>query len=336
METHKLEGFAERQLAFDVLGNKLDSSKLMTSAEALAAAHLADWNVRTVPAHGLLGIVDGIPQLVEVGDKRVVVRDNPYAQRVDSLGVVGTRYTIAQNEDAFDFLDHVVGSIDGATYEYAGAYHGGRKVFIGMLLPDTIKVGGHDDVQMRLLTTNTHDGTSPFAISLHINRLACTNAIELTKRAAKGAQQHWAMRHTASLGGKITAARETLKLTFAAVDEFQREAQELIEHEITKRQFERLVEGVFPIDRDSSERAQHSVQRTRSEVRAIYSESATQETIRGTAWGAVNAFVEWADWQRDARSKQHDATTARALAQLDSRHVENFKSDVMGRVLALR
>lgn len=333
METRKLEGFAERRTALDVLGDKVDA---MTSTEALAAANLANWNVRTVPAHGLLGTVDGVPQLVEVADKRVVVRDNPHASRVDSIGVVGTRYTIAQNEDAFDFLDHVVDSIDGSIYEYAGAYAGGRKVFIGMLLPDTIKVGGFDDIQMRVLCVNTHDGTSPFTVSLHVNRLACTNAIRMTQRNAKAAQQQWTMRHTASLTGKVAQARETLQLTFAAVDEFQREAQQLIEHEITKRQFERLIENVFPIDRDATDRAQRSTQQTRSEVRAIYTDSPTQESIRGTAWGAVNAFVEWADWSRDVRSATQDAGTARALAQLDSRHVENFKADVMGRVLALR
>lgn len=335
METSKLEGFAERQLAFDTLGQKLFDDT-MTSAEALTEAKLANWNVRTVPAHGLLGMVDGIPQLVAVPGKNVVVRDNPFAQKVDPLGVVGDRYTIAQNEDAFDFLDHVVDSIDGSVYEYAGAYHGGRKVFIGMRLPDTIKVGGFDDVEVRVLTVNTHDGTSPFSLSLHVNRVACTNAIELTKRGAKKAQQHWSMRHTSSLSGKVAAARDTLQLTFAAVDEFQREAQQLIEHTIVKRQFERLVEGVFPIDRDSTPTAQRSQQRTRAEVRAIYNESPTQEHIRGTAWGALNAFVEWADWSRDVRSSKVDADTARALAQLDSRHVENFKADVMDRVLALR
>lgn len=326
----RLEGFAERHIALDTLGEKVNA---MTSEEALTEAHLADWQVRTVPAQGLLGTVDGIAQLVDVPDKRVVVRNNPHAQRVDSLGVVGTRYTIAQNEDAFSFLDNVVDHVDGAVYEYAGAYHGGRKVFIGMLLPDTIKVGGFDDVQMRLLCTNTHDGTSPFGVYLHVHRIACTNAIELTKR---GAKQRWVMRHTASLTGKIAQARETLALTFAYVDAFEKEAQQLIQHEITKRQFERLVEGVFPIDRDSTERAQRSQQQDRAAVRAIYTDSPTQESIRGTAWGAVNAFVEWADWNRDVRSAKHDPQTARALAQLDSRHVSNFKNDVMGRVLAMK
>lgn len=334
LETHKLEGFAERRIAFDTLGSKVDA---MTSTEALTEAGLDRWNVRTVPAHGLLGNdADGIPVTVDVPDKRAVVRDNWTTQAVEAIGVVGTRYTIAQNEDAFDFLDNVVSAVDGAVYEYAGAYHGGKKVFIGMLLPDTIQVGGHDGVQMRLLCTNTHDGTSPFTLSLHINRIACTNAIELTKRSAKRAQQHWTMRHTRSLTGKVAQARETLQLTFAAVDEFQREAQEMMEHACNRRQFDRLVENVFPIDRDATERRQRSQHETRTQVRAIYHESPTQENIRGTAWGALNAFVEWADWSRNARSSKFDPATARALAQVDSRHVAAFKADVTDRVLAMR
>jgi phage/plasmid-like protein (TIGR03299 family) len=330
--------FMERRVPLAELGQEIDGA--MTSREALEAANLHDWNLRKTP---LFAMPDGTPHMALVSGKFAVVRDvqdapgYSAAMRPRAIGVVGDRYQIVQNEDAFAFLDNLLDVAgERIPFEYAGAIRDDAKVFIGLRLPRTITVGDDDKIDMRLLCTNTHDGTSPFTVSLHINRLMCTNAIELTKRNAKRAQQHWQLRHTSSIEGRIAAARETLQLSFAAVDAFEREAQELIAKTISDRQFERIVEGVFPIDRDASRRAIDATQATRLEVRSIYRDSDTQRNIHGTAWGALNAFVEWTDWVRDVRSKTQTPAQARAYAQLDSRHVARFKADVMDRVLALR
>jgi phage/plasmid-like protein (TIGR03299 family) len=335
-----------RDFALSVVGDKVTGAQ--TSGEALHAAGLDGWNLRKLPLTATVreelddDTLDE-PVEVRVPGKYAVVGDfgGVETMRYRSLGVVGERYQIVQNEQTFQLLDDVLDAAgEPLPFEFAGSMYGGRKVFVGMKLPKTISVGGFDDVELRLLAVNTHDGTSPFTLSLHINRVPCTNAIELTKRNAKSAQQHWELRHTSSIEGRVQQARETLKLTFAAADEFEREAQELIEKSITDRQFERLVENVFPIPALATERQRTSISDTRLRVRSIYKgESGTQEQIKGTAWGALNAFVEYADWGREVRvpkGSQLDQREARALAQLDSRHVARFKSDVMGRVLALR
>lgn len=335
-----------REFALSVVGDKVVGAQ--TAAEALHAAGLDNWNLRKVPLTATVreDSDDGdtwTDYTVTVPGKYAVVGDFGGVEtlRHRALGVVGERYQLVQNEQQMELLDHVADAYgDPLPFEFAGSMYDGRKVFVGMLLPKTISVGGFDDVQMRLLAVNTHDGTSPFTLSLHINRVPCTNAIELTKRNAKSAQQHWELRHTSSIEGRVQQARETLKLTFAAVDEFEREAQELIAKSITDRQFERLVENVFPIPPTATERKRTSISDTRLHVRSIYrGETGTQEQIKGTAWGALNAFVEYADWGREVRVPKRsniDTREARALAQLDSRHVARFKADVMGRVLAMR
>jgi phage/plasmid-like protein (TIGR03299 family) len=341
-----------RDFPLAVVGDKVTGAQ--TSAEALHAAGLDGWNLQKLPLVAPITVRERITDAagsveledvvnVAVPGKYAVVGNFGGTETVQhrSLGVVGERYQIVQNEQTFRLLDDVLDAAgEPLPFEYAGSMYDGRKVFVGMLLPKTISVGGFDDVQMRLLAVNTHDGTSPFTLSLHINRVPCTNAIELTKRNAKSAQQHWELRHTSSIEGRVQQARETLKLTFAAVDEFEAEAQELIAKSITDRQFERLVENVFPIPPVATERQRDSIGQTRLQVRSIYrGETGTQEQIKGTAWGALNAFVEWADWSREVRvpkKSQVDPQQARALAQLDSRHVARFKSDVMGRVLSMR
>lgn len=337
-----------RDFSLGVLGTKMNTRSL---DDALVQGGL-DWTVEKVPLVGLvpgaLGVGDdgeishGEPSRVAIPGKYGVIRSTqdetiPHV----ALGVVGERYTQLQNRDAFGFVDqllHLGG--DELHVDFAGSMHDGRKVFLDVKLPKTISVGGFDPVDMRLLMVNTHDGTSPFTLSLHINRIPCTNAIELTKRNAKSAQQHWSLRHTSSITGRVQQARETLQLTLAAVDEFEAEAQQLIAKSITDRQFERLVEGVFPNAPLATTKAKEATAAKRLAVRSIYrGETGTQGQITGNAWGALNAFVEWADWSREVRVPKRsniDDSTARALAQLDSRHVQVFKSNVMGRVLAMK
>ena len=327
-----------RDFSLDVLGEQVNARTL---DEALHAASL-DWRVLKQPLTTYAEELsdEGVTRHeLEVPGKFAIVRETigetiPFR----TIGVVGDRYVPVQNEVAFGFVDDLLDmGGDELLVEFAGSMYEGRKVFLDVKLPKTIMVGGDDAVETRLLCVNTHDGTAPFSLSLHINRLACTNQIETTKRHARDVGQHWSIRHTTSVEGRVQQARESLRLTFAAVEEFEREAQELIAKSITDRQFERLIESVFPTPGvGASEKAKRAVADTRLAVRTIYRESPTQESIKGTAWGALNAFVEYADWSREVRPGKRDAAEARALAQLDSRHVVNFKSNVMGRVLALK
>lgn len=336
-----------RDFSLDVLGTKMQTRSLDA---ALQAAHL-DWTVEKHPLFavvpGALGMNEhgelshGEPSNVPVPGKYGVVRSTS-AETIPNiaLGVVGERYKHVQNREAFGFVDTLLGMHGEELFvDFAGSMYDGRKVFLDVKLPSHVLVGGQDEVEMRMLAVNTHDGTAPFSLSLHINRVRCTNAIEMTRRTAKAAQQHWSLRHTSSIDGKVQQAREALALTFAAVDEFQQQADELISKSITDRQFERLVENVFPIDKSKSAKAQQAAADTRLKVRTIYRESPTQDDLHGTAWGALNAFVEYADWAREVRIPKRSTLQqpeARALAQLDSRHVQVFKSNVMGRVLAMK
>ena len=76
----------------------------MTAHEALAAAHLANWNVRKmrlqIPLEPIItenGVTTPAP--IDVPDQFATVRDNPVvAGRVDYLGVVGSKYEPVQNE----------------------------------------------------------------------------------------------------------------------------------------------------------------------------------------------------------------------------------------------
>ena len=91
-----------------------------TSADAIRLAGL-DWKVEPRKMY----TADGI----EVPDAFANVRDKD--NRV--LGVVGKRYRIVQNSEAFEFTDSLIG--EGVRYETAGALGNGSKIWLLAKLP---------------------------------------------------------------------------------------------------------------------------------------------------------------------------------------------------------
>lgn len=57
----------------------------------------------------------------------------------DVLGIVGERYRIVQNWEAFAFVDQLLGS--AMHFETAGGVHGGRRVWVLATLPEHVRVG---------------------------------------------------------------------------------------------------------------------------------------------------------------------------------------------------
>jgi phage/plasmid-like protein (TIGR03299 family) len=75
----------------------------------------------------------------------------------EELGVVGERYRIVQNHEAFAFVDQFLGS--AIHFETAGSLHDGRRVWVLATLPDDVEVGG-DAVRPYVLLMNSHDGST--------------------------------------------------------------------------------------------------------------------------------------------------------------------------------
>jgi phage/plasmid-like protein (TIGR03299 family) len=90
------------------------------------------------------------------------------------LGVVGERYRIVQNHEAFAFVDQLLGSL--IHFETAGSLHGGRRVWVLATLPDHVDAGG-DDVRPYVLLMNSHDGSTAVVAATTPIRVVCQNTL---------------------------------------------------------------------------------------------------------------------------------------------------------------
>ena len=112
-----------RQLAWSKFGTKLVDAK--TSIDALQQAGL-HWKVAQSPVQWME--VDGT--LHSSDWKQVNYREDTG----DLLGVVGSGYTVVQNEEAFAFSDLLC--YEGVQYEQAGSVKGGRQVWMLAKMPE--------------------------------------------------------------------------------------------------------------------------------------------------------------------------------------------------------
>jgi phage/plasmid-like protein (TIGR03299 family) len=306
---HGLEISDEGDVAFALRGDPawhglashiFDADEVVTTTEMLDAAHLSDWNVRleSVSGHAPEGYNF-------VTEPYMVLRDNPFTPgQVDVLATVGERYKELQNEDLFAFGDNILDS--GASWESAGSIRDGRVVFGSLVLPREVVLdpnGAADTTTMYLLVNTSHDGTTAVQASVTPVRVVCQNTLNF---ALRGVKQSYKIRHTTSVDGRVAAAREALGIAFTYVDEFEAEAQALYQTAITDAQFTDLVNTLYPKPEADAKGALTKWENKITLIGDIYNTSPTTETIRGTAWGAVNALTERLDWFRSARAGKSD------------------------------
>ena len=290
--------FSAREDAWHRLGTT--TADCLTAEQALKTAYLYDWDVQTEPAYTASGLV--IP-----GD-RAITRKNPFTGVREPLaGGAGKIYTPIQNEDLTGFLDAVVDQ-SGAHYETAGAINGGRDVFVTMKLPETMLVGGEDRIDVYIASLNNHSGQFAARTLVTPTRIVCKNTQAV---AISNAVRMYKVRHTTNALQNIQQAREALSLTFKYLDGFQSEADKLIDQSYTDAEFDKLVRQLVGEPEDAtSKRGETSIQKAIDALEWSFSESPTNDNIRGTKWGAYQAVTEYADWMYPVRGGDDDMKRA--------------------------
>jgi phage/plasmid-like protein (TIGR03299 family) len=306
-ETGEVAFASLREPAWHKLGTVFENE--VTTSEMLELAHLDNWNVRLEDV--------AVPDTFNSDkDYFFVTRTNPFNRdENDILGVVGERYKVLQNEDLFSFGDNLLDG--GGRWETAGSIKGGRQVFGSIALTDQITLdpnGRADKIDNYLLINTSHDGSVAIQASITPIRVVCANTLNLALTSVKGKnapKQTFKIRHTQTAEGKIAVAREALGLAHTYIDEFSKMAQEMIETEISKAQFDKIVELAYPAPEKD---AKGSFKKHESKIDLINDIYVGQfnDTITGTAWGAFNALTERLDWYRTARGGSSESIYASA------------------------
>ncbi|MFJ3310827.1 DUF932 domain-containing protein [Streptomyces sp. NPDC086549] len=311
---HEIEQFTDgtaafvsaRESAWHRLGTVTEGA--MTAEEAMRLAALDRWNVRLLPLTATELTADGTTP-VEVAQHFATARTHPRTGRTETLGVVGSDYHPVQNEEHAEFLN-LLADESGAHFETAGSLKNGRQVFLTMKMPQSLTIGGHDEVDLYIAAFNSHDGSAAFRIVVTPIRVVCAN----TQRAAiQGARSSFVVRHTAGAKSRIAQARSALGLTFRYAEEFERAAQRMIEAEMTLNELRSVVDELWPVKDNDSARAKTNQRQRWGAISNLFERADTQAGIRGTRWAGYNALTEYANHVAPARGKTPgDKMAARA------------------------
>ena len=288
-----------------------------TAVEATSAASAAtqaglNWTVRTgelqavstpltIDEHGVTPAT-----YINVPKKQAIIREDNNSV----IGIVGSKYKMVQNMEVFNALDTLIDAGD-ARYAAAGEYNGGASIWMVLELPQGINVA-NDPHAAFLLVKTSHDGSSSVVIKPIIERLFCANQVNGLisnrngNRNRKYNEYTYRMSHTTNQELSIADIRNITNLTYTAIADYQLVANNLLNKTMTRGETLNFFKQVWalpstvedkPYDLLSrGERKQQTIAKeARDKAWAIYSQSETQENIRGTAFGAWHAVVEFAD-----------------------------------------
>lgn len=309
-----------------------------TSASEAARQAGLDWTVELsdmfTERKTVVSPYETITEKLQVPKRQAVVKRTEDGESV--IGVVGDKYKIVQNMEVFSALDTLVDSGD-ARYSAAGEYNNGANIWMIMELPNGIQVA-NDPHAAFLLVQSSHDGSCAVRIRPIIERIFCANQINRLITGKKTNDYTYVMKHTSNSELSISDIRNITQLTYTAIEEYESIAANLIDRKVDNSMAKRIFKSIWGLPSTvenkpyhlltQGERRQQTIALTaRDKAWQIYSESETQENIRGTAFGVWQAVVEYAD---------HHATGGderRAVATLSGRN-DTVKTKALSLVLA--
>ena len=282
-----------------------------SASDAATQAGL-NWTVRTAPLMAestpLLIDSEGVTPAtyIDVPKKQGIIREDNNSV----IGIVGTKYKVVQNMEVFNALDTLVDAGD-ARYAAAGEFNGGANIWMVLELPQGINVA-NDPHAAFLLVKTSHDGSSSVVIKPIIERLFCANQVNgliSNKNGNKNRKYNeytYRMTHSTNQELSIADIRNITNLTYTAIADYQLVANNLMQKNMTREQTLNFFKQVWALPSTvedtpyelltRGERKQQTIAKeARAKAWAIYNESETQENIRGTAFGAWHAVVEFAD-----------------------------------------
>lgn len=295
--------------------------------EALKVAGLSDWNVRLVPAYAF---IPETGEYVEIPHVNGVVRNNQNGgTSPEPLHVIGTNWAPIQAEEWAEFAKALL-TVDEKppAVSAAGSIRGGRQVFMTLEMPKPIVVGDGDTTVPYVVLSNNNDGMGSLILTNSFVRAVCANTVDAV--LADTTQLRWKVRHSKSLdlATRQAEAAEALGHAYNLIEQVQAEADALIMQKVTAPKFAKMVKALFPVDKDATDAQKAKIKDETDVFVDLYRNAGTQDGIRGTGWGVLQAAVEYADWQMPRVQN-------RAAAQVSSKgRVHDFKARARQVVLA--
>jgi len=294
-----------RRMSASIAGSAVTA----TSAQDAAQQAGLDWHVSLAELEAISVSDDGVSRL-QVPDTFGTIRTNKDGSQ-SVLGTVGSRYKVFQNGEMFSALDSLVDSGE-ARYANAGELRDGAQVWMLLELPREVKIA-NDPHAAYLLARTSHDGSCSLGVTPLVNRLFCSNQISgIFRKNCK-----YSLHHTTNARLNVEQMRSMLQVIYTGIETYELVADKLLNVSVTDDQVQKIFKEMWTMPSliektpyaklsTGERRTYNRIVDSRNTALNIYRNSSSQENIRGTAFGAFQAIVEYLDWN----SHKSEATRA--------------------------
>ena len=266
-----------------------------TIAEALSLADL-DYRVEKRPiSYPIVGEDGSVIEHARVPDFYVTVNTKTNG----ILGVVGKRFRIRQNYQAFAALEPLVeGKI--LKPDIAGSLGENNQVtWIMAELGHPYEVTTDDLVAMYVLMVNSHgDGERNLALKF------IATPIRLVSGNTNWGSDIFGLRHTQAVEYRMTTAGTLMHMSMQCHQEFRDIAERLVNKKLTRTKVYGLLAEIFPELEETEPGERPRIEKASAKIIELLDAEEVPKA-RGTAWSLYNAVTNFVDRFRATRGFSH-------------------------------
>jgi phage/plasmid-like protein (TIGR03299 family) len=224
------------------------------------------------------------------------------------LGPVSPGYVTVNNSTMYDIAEAIEGVGKGAVrYETGGSLAGGRRVWLLLRLNEPIQIIGDPNgaVIPYFALQNAHDGSASFRGQALADRIVCGNTARLADMFAQSRGTEFSFSHTKNVHDRIEEARKALAGWRESVTAYTEMGNHLVTVSFDDEQTEEFLSRFIPLPPPATctERVVRNVEEARDTLQGFL-DSPTCEGIKHTAWGPVQASLEYLNWGRRAHTAE--------------------------------
>lgn len=262
---------------------------------ALEEADLYDWPKACEKA-GLAWDVELVPLVT--GDTQASVESKAVRRSSDGriLGVVGPRFTVLQNKDAFAWFEPFLAAKEASLHTAGSLAEGSRVWVLAKLNRDPLVIAQGDEIDKFILLSHGHDGSLAVRCGFTPVRVVCQNTLAMAHGST--ASKLIRCKHTKDIHENLENIRTVMNL---ANQEFEATAEQyklLARKSINQADLTKYVKKVLKVD--DSEEVSTRTKNTIAEIIGLCEAGRGNSllSVRSTYWTAYNGVSEWLCYDR--------------------------------------
>lgn len=207
------------------------------------------------------------------------------------LGTVGARYTLLQNQKAFDWFQPFLDAGEACIHTAGSLRNGSRIWVLAKINREPMVIKGDDVVEKYMLLSHSHDGSLAIRLGMTGIRVVCANTLALSHHSSESKLIR--IRHTASVHDNMERIRDVMNLANSEFEATAEQYRMLANRHINSNDLARYIKRVLEVENEPklSTRMTNIIEKVMD-----YSENGKgnrENGVLGTYWTALAGMGEY-------------------------------------------